>query len=87
MFHLLTLTIREVRPEFLNVPIRCYAWSPVEQTHGVVWLQEGATCYVVWSHSASDSRNLFYSKAAILTMKGFANSVKEYLIEKTNVII
>lgn len=63
VFHQLTLTISEVRQQFLNVPIRCYASSPVEQKSGVVWLQEGATCYVV-----SNSNSPFLSKEAVQTL-------------------
>lgn len=47
VFHRLTLTIPEVSPHFLDVPIRCHALSPAEQKSGVLWLQEGGTCYVV----------------------------------------
>ncbi|XP_075887060.1 interleukin-1 receptor-like 2 isoform X1 [Nelusetta ayraudi] len=40
VFHRLTLTILEVRQEFLNVPIRCTVQSPADEASGVMWLQE-----------------------------------------------
>uniref|UniRef100_A0A3Q1FZM2 Interleukin-1 receptor accessory protein-like 1 n=1 Tax=Acanthochromis polyacanthus TaxID=80966 RepID=A0A3Q1FZM2_9TELE len=36
-----TLTISEVRRQFLNVPIKCIIWNPFEKDEGVAFLQEG----------------------------------------------
>lgn len=71
VFHHLTLTITEVRQQFLNVPIRCFASSPVEKKSGVLWLQEGASCSVVWSVGVKDqtdsvNKHLIGSPAVLL---------------------
>lgn len=39
-----TLSISEVRREFLNVPFRCCVVSPADKKVGLLYLQEGIVC-------------------------------------------